>query len=1136
MNEHLMTSRRFAPLFWTQFLSAFNDNFLKNTLVFLILFRLAADEAASLVTLAGAIFMAPFLLLSALGGELADRFDKAAMARSLKLAEIAAAALAVAGIALSSIPVLMFALFCFGVISALFGPVKYGILPDHLERKELPRANAWIESATFAAILSGTIVGGIASAEGTNVLYFGPMMMALAIGCWLVSRYIPSTGSAAPDLAIDRNILRSTWRLVSELKAKPRIWVAALMTSWFWLVGAIILSILPTLVKNNLGGSEIAVTAYLAVFAIAIAVGSAIAAWMSQGRMVLLPAPVGTALMALFGLDLAWTISGTPAAVQAATLGDFFAGQNTVHVALDLAGMAIAGAFLIVPTFAAVQAWAPEDRRARIVAGVNIVNAGFMTVGGGVVAAIQAGGASIAQVLLGLAVLNAVAAWLMLKFLPTNAFRDFISILFRAVHRLEIEGIDNLKAAGPAPILALNHVSFLDGPLALTLTDEEPVFAIDHTIAQAWWVKPFLKLTRALPLNPAKPMSTRTLIKIVQGGDPLVIFPEGRITVTGGLMKVYDGAAMVADKTGSMVVPVRIEGLEKSYFSRLTALHVRRRLFPKIKVTILEPVKLKVPDELRGRQRRAAAGAALYQVMSDLVFRTQDIDTTVLEKIIRTATERGMKQLAVQDPVAGSLSYGKLLTAAAVLGEKFTTLYADQPTLGIMLPNANGSCATLLGVMSAGKVPAMINFTSGTANILAACKAAEVRTVLTSRAFVEQAKLAAVVEEVGRSVDIVWLDDVRAGIGLKDKLLGALRKGSPRVARKADDRAVILFTSGSEGTPKGVVLSHRNILANAAQAASRIDFHAGDKVFNVLPIFHSFGLTAGTVLPLMSGVPVYFYPSPLHYRLVPELVYGSNATIIFGTDTFLAGYARTAHPYDFRSVRYCFSGAEPVKASTRQVYMEKFGLRILEGYGVTEAAPVISINTPMYNRSGTVGKIMPGMDYRLEPVPGVDTGGRLHIRGPNVMMGYLRADNPGVLEPLADGWHDTGDIVAVDDAGFVAIRGRAKRFAKIGGEMISLAAVEMLADELWKGSMSAVVSVPDPRKGEKLILVTDAANATRAELLAFAKSRGAVELMVPAEIRVVRSVPVLGSGKIDFVTVAKMVRGEDQSDPSPKAA
>ncbi|RTL92275.1 MAG: acyl-[ACP]--phospholipid O-acyltransferase, partial [Hyphomicrobiales bacterium] len=1109
MNNHLMMSRRFAPLFWTQFLSAFNDNFLKNTLVFLILFTLAKDQAASLVTLAGAVFMAPFLLLSALGGEIADRFDKALIARRLKFTEIAAAAVAVAGIALSSIPVLMTALLMFGIISALFGPIKYGILPDHLERKELPKANAWIESATFAAILGGTIVGGIVSADGIGVAVFGPMMMILAVGCWFISRYIPSTGSAAPSLAIDKNILRSTWRLVTELRTNQRIWRAALMASWFWLVGAIILSVLPPLVKNSLGGGEIAVTAYLAVFAVAVAIGSAIAAWMSQGRMVLLPAPVGTALMAVFGLDLAWSVWGLQSGAQAQTLSVFFAGQNTVRVAIDLAGLAIAGAFLVVPSFAAVQAWAPEDRRARIVAAVNVVSAGFMTVGGGLVAAIQGAGISIAGVLAGLAVINAVAAWLMLKFLPTNPFRDFVSILFRAFLRLEVEGLDNLKAAGKAPILALNHVSFLDGPLALTLTDEEPVFAIDYTIAQAWWMKPFMKLARALPLNPAKPMSTRTLIKIVQGGDPLVIFPEGRITVTGGLMKVYDGAAMVADKTGSMVVPVRIEGLEKSYFSRLSSQHVRRRLFPKVKVTILEPVKLEVQQELRGRQRRAAAGSALYQVMSDLVFRTQDIDKTVLQKIIETAHERGMKELAVQDPVTGSLSYGKLLTAAAVLGEKFEHLYAGQQTLGIMLPNANGSCATLLGVMSAGKVPAMINFTAGAANILSACKAAGVRTVLTSRAFVEQAKLGPVVEEIGRSVDIVWLDDLRATIGLKDKLLGLLRKATPRVARKADDAAAILFTSGSEGTPKGVVLTHRNILANAAQAASRIDFHSGDKVFNVLPIFHSFGMTAGTVLPLISGVPVYFYPSPLHYRIVPELIYGSNATIIFGTDTFLAGYARTAHPYDFRSVRYCFAGAEPVKAATRTTYMEKFGLRILEGYGVTEAAPVIAINTPMYNKSGSVGKIMPGMEYRLDPVPGVEEGGRLFVRGPNVMSGYLRAENPGVIEPLKDGWHDTGDIVTVDDAGFISIRGRAKRFAKIGGEMISLAAVEALAGELWKGSPAAVATVPDARKGEKLILITEAPNATRADFLAFAKANGAMDLMVPAEVRVVPKVPVL---------------------------
>ncbi|TGP56686.1 acyl-[ACP]--phospholipid O-acyltransferase [bacterium M00.F.Ca.ET.230.01.1.1] len=1128
MNTHLMMSRRFAPLFWTQFLSAFNDNFLKNTLVFLILFTLAKDQAASLVTLAGAIFMAPFLLLSALGGEIADRFDKALIARRLKFVEIAAAGVSVVGIALSSIPVLMGALLMFGIISALFGPIKYGILPDHLERKELPKANAWIESATFAAILGGTIAGGVVSADGIGVTVFGPIMMALAVGCWLASRYIPSTGSAAPNLVIDKNIFRSTWHQVAELRTDMRIWRAGLMTSWFWLVGAIVLSILPSMIKDSLGGNEIAVTAYLAVFAVSIAIGSAIAAWMSQGRMVLLPASVGTALLALFGLHLAWTIWSMQPSPKAETLAAFFAGPNTIRVAIDLAGMAIAAAFLVVPTFAAVQAWSPEARRARVVAAVSIVNAGFMTIGGILVAAIQAAGVSIAGILFGLVVANAIAAWLMLKFLPTNPFRDFVSILFRAFLRLEVEGLDNLKAAGKAPILALNHVSFLDGPLALTLTDEEPVFAIDYTIAQAWWMKPFMKLARALPLNPAKPMSTRTLIKIVQGGDPLVIFPEGRITVTGGLMKVYDGAAMVADKTGSMVVPVRIDGLEKSYFSRLTSQHVRRRLFPKVKVTILEPVKLEVQQELKGRQRRAAAGSALYQVMSDLVFRTQDINKTVLEKIIETAHERGMKELAVQDPVTGSLSYGKLLTAAAVLGEKFEHLYAGQETLGIMLPNANGACAALLGVVSAGKVPAMINFTAGAANILSACKAAEVRTVLTSRAFVEQAKLGPVVEEIGRSVDIVWLDDLRATIGLKDKLLGLLRKATPRVARKPDDPAAILFTSGSEGTPKGVVLTHRNILANAAQAASRIDFHSGDKVFNVLPIFHSFGMTAGTVLPLISGVPVYFYPSPLHYRIVPELIYASNATIIFGTDTFLSGYARTAHPYDFRSVRYCFAGAEPVKAATRTTYMEKFGLRILEGYGVTETAPVIAINTPMYNKSGSVGKIMPGMEYRLEPVPGVDEGGLLFVRGPNVMAGYLRAENPGVIEPLADGWHDTGDVVTVDDAGFISIRGRAKRFAKIAGEMVSLAAVEALAGELWKGSLSAVATLPDARKGEKLILITEAANATRAEFLAFAKANGAMDLMVPAEVRVVPKVPVLGSGKLDFAGVTRMVRGPEE--------
>ena len=336
--------------------------------------------------------------------------------------------------------------------------------------------------------------------------------------------------------------------------------------------------------------------------------------------------------------------------------------------------------------------------------------------------------------------------------------------------------------------------------------------------------------------------------------------------------------------------------------------------------------------------------------------------------------------------------------------------------LGVMLPTSNGGVVTVFAVMSAGRVPAMINFSAGAANILGACRAAEIDTILTSRTFVEKGRLEHVVEQIEKQVRIVYLEDVRTTITTFDKLRGLLHWKKPLVARKPDDWAVILFTSGTEGLPKGVVLSHRNILTNVAQCAARIDFGREDKLFNALPIFHSFGFTGGVVLPLISGVPIYLYPSPLHYRTVPELVYGVCATVLFGTDTFLNGYARMANPYDFRSLRYVIAGAEPVRELTRNIYLEKFGLRVLEGYGLTETSPVLALNTPMFNKFGTVGRLLPGMEAKLEHVDGVEEGGRLYVKGPNVMLGYLRADKPGVLEPPPDGWHDAGDIVTIDDA------------------------------------------------------------------------------------------------------------------------
>jgi acyl-[acyl-carrier-protein]-phospholipid O-acyltransferase/long-chain-fatty-acid--[acyl-carrier-protein] ligase len=1134
MSMSLMTTRRFAPLFWCQFCAAFGDNFLKTALVFVILYEVSGANSAVLITIAGATLIAPFFFLSGLGGELADRYDKAFIAQRIKLTEIGAAIVAVAGFAFHSLTLLFLAVFMFGTLASLFGPIKYGILPDLLERRELPSGNALIEGGTFLAILLGTIVAGIAANGNSKPIHFAWLMILTALASWLASLLIPKSGEGAPDLTINRNVLVSTGSLIKQIRADPRLWWGALVASWFWLVGALVLSLLPPLVSFTIGGGEEVVTVFLTIFSVAVAIGSGLAAWLAAGRIVLLPTLVAAVLLGLFALDLGWTASAIVPAPTPMSLGAFFASRHSLHIAIDLAGLAIAGGLYIVPVFTAVQVWAGADRRARVVAAVNVLNAAFMVAGAVILAVLQKLGYG-TPVLFGLiGAANVAVAVAIGMTMPASWLHDFLSIVFRAFFRLEVTGLDNIAKAGHNAIIALNHVSFLDPPLALSILPKRPVFAIDVTMSRNWWIQPFLKFARTMALDPLKPFSLRAIINAVKAGDMLVIFPEGRITVTGSLMKVYDGAALIADKSDAMVVPVRIEGPEMTIFSRLKRSQVRRRLFPKITVTILEPVQLKIDPELKGRKRRQAAGSALYTVMSDLIFRTSPTDRTIVEALIEAAKHHGPGWLAIEDPVRGQMSYRRLLQATSILGRKLMPYALEGHAVGVMLPTSNAAAITLFAIMSAARVPALINFTAGAANVLAACRAAQIDTVVTSRAFVEKGRLENLIAQVQAQVRIVYLEDIGKTIGIADKLRGFFSWKKPLIARKPDDWAAILFTSGSEGSPKGVVLSHRNMLANVAQAAARIDFGREDKLFNVLPVFHSFGLTAGTVLPLVSGVPTYLYPSPLHYRTVPELVYWTCATALFGTDTFLNGYARVANPYDFRSLRYVLAGAEPVREATRRIYLEKFGLRILEGYGVTECSPVMALNTPMFNKFGSVGRLLPGMEAKLEKVEGVEEGGRLYVKGPNVMLGYLRAEKPGVLEVPPEGWHDTGDIVTIDEQDFIAIKGRAKRFAKVGGEMVSLAAVEMLAAELWPDSITAVSAIPDPRKGERLIMVTDKHGATRSEFIAYARSKHASELMLPGEVVVLDKLPMLGSGKVDQLAIDKFVH--DQAAAKAAAA
>jgi acyl-[acyl-carrier-protein]-phospholipid O-acyltransferase / long-chain-fatty-acid--[acyl-carrier-protein] ligase len=1123
MIKQLMLSRRFAPLFWAQFCSALNDNVLKNALVIMILYGVASGQGGSLVTIAGAVFIFPFFVLSALGGELADKYVKSVVARRLKFCEIFAACFAAAGFFLHSVPLLFVALGLFGTVAALFGPVKYGILPDQLSTGELAMGNALVEGATFMAILIGTIAGGLFVSESTHMGWISLAVVGLSVLCWAFASRIPATVPSAPDLAITRNPWTSTVRLLKTLYAEPRLWDGMVIVSWFWLVGAVVLSLLPAVIKDGVGGTEGVVTLCLAVFAIGIAAGSLFAAHLSHVRPNLALVPVGGIVMGVVGLDLAWAIGHAAHGSDVMPMA-FATSVDGFRMLADFFVFAFGGGLFVVPSFAAVQAWSAPSERARVIAAGNVLQAAFMVVGSLFVAMLQAAGLAVAWIFLGLAIASFGVVWFVLATWGKEGVRDLGALMFRALFRVEVRGLENLPAAGTRMLIAPNHVSLIDGPLLHAVLPVDASFAVDTGIAKAWWAKPFLKMIRHYTMDPSKPLAARDLIKLVAAGEPVVIFPEGRITVTGSIMKVYDGTAMIADKADAVVVPVRIEGAQRSYLSYLKNGEIKRAWFPKVTISILPPVKLAVDEALRGKARRNAAGAALQDVLIDALVKTAMLDQTLFEGLAHAYRDRDTGKPIIEDALGTKLTYRKLILGAQVLSRRLSQGTEVGENVGVLLPNSAGVAVVFMALQTIGRVPAMLNFSAGPVSVLSAIKTAQVRTVLTSRAFIEKGKLDKLIAAIGPAANIVYLEDVRGTIGIGDKVAALLAGTTSRVARKAGDPAVILFTSGSEGTPKGVVLSHRNILANAAQSLARVDANANDKVFNVLPVFHSFGLTGGTIMPLLAGIPIFMYPSPLHYRIVPELIYQTGSTILFGTDTFLTGYARSAHAYDFRTLRLIVAGAEAVKERTRQVYMERYGIRLLEGYGVTETAPVLAMNTPMANRQGTVGRLSPLMQYKLDPVPGIDEGGRLSVRGPNVMLGYLRAENPAVLEPPPDGWYDTGDIVTVDAAGFITIKGRAKRFAKIAGEMVSLSAVESIAAALWPQAMSVAVALPDPRKGERVVLLTTQKGADRAAMQREAKAKGASELSVPGSVLVVEKVPLLGSGKTDYVAATAMAR------------
>jgi acyl-[acyl-carrier-protein]-phospholipid O-acyltransferase/long-chain-fatty-acid--[acyl-carrier-protein] ligase len=709
----------------------------------------------------------------------------------------------------------------------------------------------------------------------------------------------------------------------------------------------------------------------------------------------------------------------------------------------------------------------------------------------------------------------------------------FLQWLVRLLYRFRAYNAEVLKTPGPVLLLP-NHVSWWDWILIGVCLDEDWKFVTSLESARTSWFHTRIMVNRrTFPIDLNSPYAVKHMAEYLQQGGRLVLFPEGRLSRTGSLMKLFDGTGFLLFKTNAKVITAYLRGAVRLPLSPNPGL---KRWFPRVSVhfsRLLTPPDLHEQSVSDSRERLTDW---LYSQMVEQQFETEmEFGPATLPQAINEALREAPGKIALQDSTMQRLNYRRLVIGATLLSKKWEhKLPPFTKRVGVLLPNVNAMPVVLLSLWAAGKVPAILNYTSGAAILLACSKVAELHQIITSRAFLEHLEIQ---EDVFRSagIELILLEDVRPTIGRVSKLLAVisafLRPALRFPSTQPDETAIILFTSGSEGIPKGVELTHLNLLANIRQMVSVVDLLESDRFFNALPLFHSFGLIIGLLLPLVRRVFVFLYLSPLHYRIVPSAFYNLDCTVLFGTNTFLLGYARKAHPYDFRSLRYLFAGAEKLQEKTSEIWMHKFGVRIIEGYGATECSPCVSANTPLRPQPNSVGRLLPGIEYRFEAVPGIsDTeggkAGRLFVRGPNIMRGYLNPEPNAQFQSL-NGWYDTGDIARVDDHGFLQILGRLKRFAKISGEMVSLTAVE----DALSGAFPhyglkfavAIVSRPDEEKGERLLAVTNEGRLTLEEVRNAIRARGLNNLAVPRDIQVVQEIPRLGSGKVNYRELDKLV-------------